>query len=987
MIDDAALTTLFDAIRKATPAAEWSTGVAMARDGKVMLESDDGDELTFRVVVGQRLRAPEVTLFPDDEDWQCDCGSRFSACCHIAAAVISLRQAGDTDALPRREAVHARLAYRFESAGDTLHFQRILVAPDRQRPFRDRISAWRDPDLTLVTATADADIERVMERWFDGGRVPNGDVQRLLQAVRGVEGVTLDGAPIAVNASPVLPRLRIQDAGRSYLAELVSDATVSRRYRNGAVIAAGELRPIDDHAGLEEWQRRELTRGRAYDDGSVSQLIELIARFEKLIPVDIRTRRLPSYSDVAPQLRVRTEAAPDGRLLAVADIVYGDPPFARVAGGRLELLGDRNEVPVRDESAERRLVQRAHAVLGLELGRETAFEGAEALAFAARLRDLEGHGAASGGVAIDGDAHTSYRLAPPLEAELAFRDTGGVAVSFSSEGRLASASAVLEAWRRGSSLVPLDDGSGWAPLPADWLRRFGPALLGLLDAKALADDGDDAPEPPASSIADLAALADALGAQLPPRFEKLRALVSEFQAVPAAPLPGGVTATLRPYQQAGHDWLAFHRDAGMGALLADDMGLGKTLQALVSARGRTLVVAPTSVLPNWRREAERFRPDLKVNVYHGPDRALDPAADLTLTTWALLRLDIEALAEIVWDTTILDESQTMKNPESQVAQAAYRLKSRFRVALTGTPLENRLEDLWSQMRYVEPGLLPGLADFRARYVEPISRGDAELAARLRARVRPFLLRRVKKDVAPDLPPRIELVDRVELGPAERDLYDAMKAATRKEVMEALAGGGGVIQALEALLRLRQAACHPGLLPGRTDVQSSAKVDQLLEMLETLVSEGHKVLVFSQWTRLLDLLEPHLGRARIGHLRLDGSTRDRQAVVDGFQADDGPPVLLLSLKAGGTGLNLTAADHVVLLDPWWNPAVEDQAADRAHRIGQDKPVMVHRMVAADTVEERILALQEQKRELARAAIGTGAAVAGGLTRDDLLGLLD
>jgi SNF2 family DNA or RNA helicase len=402
-------------------------------------------------------------------------------------------------------------------------------------------------------------------------------------------------------------------------------------------------------------------------------------------------------------------------------------------------------------------------------------------------------------------------------------------------------------------------------------------------------------------------------------------------------------------------------------------------------RGKTLVVAPTSVLLGWAKEAARFRPGLKVSVYHGPSRQLDASADLTLTTWALLRMDSELLAKVTWETIVLDEAQTIKNPESQVAKAAHRLKASFRMCLSGTPIENRLNDLWSQMAFLEPGFLGAKAAFEERYVGPISSGDALRAQELRSRIRPFLLRRMKRDVAPDLPPRTEMVERCELGPDERLLYDALRAAAQKEVQEDLAKGGSVLHALELLLRLRQAACHRGLVPGQVDAASSAKVELLMELLDELLAEGHKVLVFSQWTSLLDRVEPHLEKAKMGYLRLDGSTTDRQSVVDGFQSESGPPVLLLSLKAGGTGLTLTAADHVVLLDPWWNPAVEDQAADRAHRIGQDKPVFVHRLVAADTVEDRILALQESKRRLAEAALGQGAGGAG-LTREDLMALL-
>ena len=311
------------------------------------------------------------------------------------------------------------------------------------------------------------------------------------------------------------------------------------------------------------------------------------------------------------------------------------------------------------------------------------------------------------------------------------------------------------------------------------------------------------------------------------------------------------------------------------------------------------------------------------------------------------------------------------------------MRSRFRIALTGTPVENRLEDLWSQFRFLNHGLLGTRRDFQEQVARAIADGDPDAAARLRERLKPFVLRRLKRDVAPELPPRTEVVLHVALSDAERDVYDAVRAASQQQVIERLKTGGNMLAALEALLRMRQAACHAGLVPGQ-QAESSSKVELLVDRLEQAVADGHKALVFSQWTSLLDRVEPSLSTANINYVRLDGSTRDRGGVVDRFQAASGPPVMLISLRAGGVGLNLTAADHVFLLDPWWNPAVEDQAADRTHRIGQDKPVVVHRLVAANTVEERILELQASKRALSEAALGESAQAAG-LTREDLLGL--
>ena len=606
-------------------------------------------------------------------------------------------------------------------------------------------------------------------------------------------------------------------------------------------------------------------------------------------------------------------------------------------------------------------------------GRRTKLRGEEVAELSARLEAWDGD--------VLGDGREAFRVTGELEASIKV-DGRRLDIRFTARvgdtSREADPTRVLEAWRSDTSLVPLD-GGGWAPLPDDWLQRFGHRVSDLLAAREASG------EVARAALPELAAVCEDLGEPLPETDSALRGLAEGFDGIPPAELPDDLGGTLRSYQRVGVDWLCLLRDAGLGALLADDMGLGKTLQALCALRGRTLVVAPTSVLQNWANEIDRFRPGLRCALYHGPKRSLDPDADVTITSYAILRLDIDRLTRETWGTVILDEAQAIKNPDSQVARAAFRLGAEFRVTLSGTPLENRLDELWSQFNFLNRGLLGSRRDFEERYAKPIGEGEAETAARLRARIRPFLMRRLKHDVAPELPPRTNIVLRATLREKERDTYDAVRAATLEEVVSRLSTGSGVLAALEALLRLRQAACHPALLPGQS-AETSSKVELLMELVDEAIAEGHKMLVFSQWTSLLDLVEPHLDAAGFAFTRIDGSTRNRSAVVDGFQSVDGPPILLASLKAGGVGLNLTAADHVFILDPWWNPFAEDQAADRTHRIGQTRPVSIYRLVTADTVEERVLALQEKKREIANAALGDSAQ-ASALTRADLLALLE
>ncbi|WP_245913787.1 DEAD/DEAH box helicase [Nannocystis exedens] len=557
------------------------------------------------------------------------------------------------------------------------------------------------------------------------------------------------------------------------------------------------------------------------------------------------------------------------------------------------------------------------------------------------------------------------------EPEVTFRAPSGAGET------QVDAARVVQAWRSGQYALQADDG-GLVWLPRDWLERYGPMLEQFVAARRA--DG----KRPRWARTAAAALCEALQVPPPPELAGLAALSREemWATLPAATLPADLTATLRDYQRRGVDWLSLLRDAGIGALLADDMGLGKTLQTLAAVRGRTLVVAPTSTLHNWLAEARRFRPGLRAALYHGPKRSLEPTADVTITSYAVLRLDRDKLSRETWDTVVLDEAHAIKEPTTATASAAFGLRAGWRVALSGTPVQNRLTELWSLCHFLNPGLLGQLREFVAGYGKAVEQGRAARTAELQARLRPFVLRRRKQEVAPELPPLTEIVLRCTLDAEERRVYDGLRVAAELELPK-LQSGGGMLEALELLLRLRQAACHSALVPGQEATRSS-KIELLLAQLSEVTAAGHRALVFSQWTSLLDLVEDALTAAELEHVRLDGATEDRAGVVARFQAEDGPPVMLISLKAGGTGLNLTAADYVYLLDPWWNPSIEDQAGARAHRIGQSRPVFLHRLIAEDTVEEKILELHARKRALAQATVDEGEV--SSLGREELLELL-
>lgn len=980
----------FDIVRAEATEASWSQGAFLARDQAVLRESADAQELVLRVRAGGRMH-PTVVLYLEDEEWECDCDSAEDPCAHVAAAVIALHRAEAGKGAPPRplSEVSGALHYALSGSGDGLKLTRIVRHGDSQTPLQSslRAHAERAGGTALSPAPRDLEIEALLGSGRQGTLSP-GVLRTLLRILEGSEVLTLDGEAISSSREKVVYEAHLDDDGANFRLRVAPRPAIDRMFRGGFALCGAVLHEVaPSHLDARE-RETLLGRGLVVTPGELPALLsETLPALQERMPVHIHTRRLPQGVRTPPRLQV--ECTQHGAGLSVmAVLVYGEPgraPLARIDAGRLQ-LAEGAPVPLRDEAAEAELQAMLRREFGLVAGRRENLERSAALDFAYRAR--------ARGITLLGEAAQRFERHAPLLPECRI-EGDGFRLRFHSPGaaegkgvaahgaREADPRAVLEAHLQGAAFAPLL-GGGFAELPSDWLDRYGPVLRDLLAATGAAQPGEQI-APPASCFADLARLAAALEQAPPPGFEALRALLEKTEDLPKARLPEDLRLELRNYQQEGTARLQFLGEAGLGALLADDMGLGKTAQALCALQGRTLVVAPTSLLGGWRDEAARFRPALRVLMYHGAGRTLDAGADLTLTSYAILRRDQQALAQVEWDTVVLDEAQAVKNPESQAAQAAYTLRAQRRFALTGTPVENRLEELWSQFHFLNPGLLGGRSDFDARYAQPIAAGDEAAAAHLQGRIRPFVLRRRKAEVAPELPARSELTLHCVLSREERELYEAMHVLGKQQALRELDAGAGVPAALTALLRLRQACCHPRLLPGQS-LERSAKLDVLIDRLETAAADGHKALVFSQWTGLLDLVEPRLQAAGLGFTRLDGATRqgERDAVVARFQAQDGPPVFLISLRAGGFGLNLTAADHVFLLDPWWNPAVGDQAADRAHRIGQQRPVLVHNMVAEDTVEERILELQQQKRALADSALEAGAA---GITRGELLALLE
>jgi len=547
-------------------------------------------------------------------------------------------------------------------------------------------------------------------------------------------------------------------------------------------------------------------------------------------------------------------------------------------------------------------------------------------------------------------------------------------------------------------ITSLDDGRV-VKLPADRMRRLLAIMGDLIESAGRMTDGPLVL--PATEAATVLELEDVVST----RFESaatIKAYVGRFRDdadIPAVVLPASFKGDLRPYQKQGLDWLQHLRAHGLGGFLADDMGLGKTAQTIAHlvfehAAGRldrpALIVVPTSLITNWTAELTKFAPHLTTAVLHGLDRherrqTLD-GVHVVITTYTLIARDVAEMKALPWHVVVLDEAQAIKSPAAKATRAVCQLDSRHRLCLSGTPIENNLEELWSQFAFLMPGLLGDRQGFTKRFRTPIEKKrDDTRRVQLVRRIKPFILRRTKSEVATELPPKHTILRRITLAPDQRELYETIRVTLHERVREQVAERSlaqSRIIVLDALLKLRQVCCDPRLvkLPSARLVESSSKLEDLLEMVTEMIPEGRRILLFSQFTSMLDLIKPRMVAAGIPFVELRGDTRDRAEPVRAFQAGE-VPLFLISLKAGGRGLNLTAADTVIHYDPWWNPAVENQASDRAHRIGQTKSVFVYKLIGADTVEERILELQQRKAELANITFTEGSDLSG-LEQDDV-----
>lgn len=722
----------------------------------------------------------------------------------------------------------------------------------------------------------------------------------------------------------------------------------------------------------------------------LNKLTELESACPVSLPESLEARPVPPESGFLLRLRPVGESSLEAELL-VRPLPEAPPQHPGEGSPRLRgLRQEERVVVIRDLDSERAAALALRERLGV-MATETPgsflLEEAEAaLDFLERLDPLTGPE-----LRVEWEqqpwkvshAGTARRLKVDV---LRKRDWFGVDGGLEVDGEHVELSVLLEALRSRRRFVRLSPGR-FLRLTEELREQLTP-LSDLVHPTREGLEVSKAAAPVLDSLAKAGVEVHA-----PPDWRQIATRIRKAQQRSLVP-PATLKAELRDYQREGFLWMARLAEWGGGACLADDMGLGKTLQTLAlllhrAKAGPALVVAPTSVCFNWAAEAARFTPSLRVKSYREADRErllqTLKAGDVLLISYGLLVRDAERLGSIAFATLVVDEAQAAKNPDTARAKALRGLQAEARIALTGTPVENRLSELWSLFRIVFPGLLGSRDSFRKRFAEPIERErDAAARAALSRVLRPFLLRRTKAEVARELPPRIETVVPVVLSAEERRLYERLRLSALKRIGDQ-AEEGQRFELLAALTRLRQLACHPRLADPESTVPSS-KLERLLERVDELRAEGGRALIFSQFVRFLELAREALEARGISLQYLDGQTppADRQASVEAFQRGEGD-VFLISLKAGGTGLNLTAADHVIHLDPWWNPAVEDQATDRAHRIGQTRPVTVSRLVSQGTIEEAILSLHTEKRELASSLLSE-ADGASALTPEQLLDLL-
>lgn len=904
---------LYDEMRECSDKKTWSRGLELSRQNSIYVVGYSGQIRNF--VVREQAKAVDyaIGLNPVDLDWSCTCLEAESPCSHAVAALLAWRQEGEGRSIPNLHDAKWSLSYKMESTRGALHLKRFLVRKEESRPLEVSLASIKSLDLAgaeVSVMNADFELERLLVlETAESHRlsVAQFPVLKELEIKFKEQVVHFDSSPRGV-------RLVIRKEGGGIFIKLENEEGVF--FDNFFFLNSTFFPLVKVPFSITDEQILRIGKYLGAKE-AIEFLGQKLSRLKLVMPV---------LNEVSEPVRMPATIAlqsweEDSCLCYRFLLAYGDPVSAWLEGDELKILDKK--IPIRSRDDELKALVEFERATGRSLNRTyrtaipEAFDDAKRL-FATRY-PLLGH-------AVEDFANIKDVM-PQLICQA---DRFAISI----HGNVFSLSQI-KASRDSGGAVRLAEGS-WCQISSSWFEGEGRKILEILLM-----NGDKVTKGGILSLNKSLSFQDKASDfyQLTLDWDK------DFSLFPSP-------IELRPYQVEGAKWLSKLQNLKLGGILADEMGLGKTYQTLLSMQTPSLVVAPTSLLGNWVREAKLARPDLKVGVMHGPSRNWDIPLDIYITSYGTVRSDIDRIKKINFKTSVLDEAQNIKNPQARMSVACFEISSDSRIALSGTPFENSAVDLWSLMNYCMPGLLGNFDYFKTHFSKS---GDA---ARLKENISPFLLRRLKSDVGKDLPEKSVQIVRCTMESDQKDFYLSLLDKIRSE----LAGSEATMSILTGLLRLRQAACDPFLVDSTTSA-SSAKLEYLVASLQEIHQNGQAALIFSQWTGLLDRLESKLGAMGLNWSRLDGTTVDREGAVSEFMTAK-TNFFLISLKAGGTGLNLTRADHVFILDPWWNPAVEEQAIARTHRMGRSDKVFVHRLVCEDTVEEKIVDLQMDKTEQAR-----------------------
>jgi superfamily II DNA or RNA helicase len=940
----------------------WSSAVHASRsaDFQGWVEAE---RVLVSVRIGQEKKSVRMEFTISEFNYLSDCSCQDDPCIHLLCGIILVHSKWDlvsgegSDIAPAGNAPY--LEYHVSFQGRGLNIERMLRSGEHKTPFRESlveyvggVSSGRiQADMPMVS-TDDYILDRALGQRKEGS-VQAEHMKEAMQALSRLSHVFYEAKNTQV--------ARDHEVYEFY----------SRIDPEGVVIDPSESIPdiFSVKDGVINWRvlpdanlERLMKYGMQVSYEELSAFLEAsLPKLQKRCTVHAPSGDWPDLVDVPPRLVFQTEALDSGFVL-IPRIEYGEPPLARIGkGGSCELVG-RKTIPRRDLKAEIAISKQVQRQWRMDLGDSRVVTGEQAVQAAEMLASGE----------VYGDIHKVFlpqgSLTPMVSA-----DGGKLDLRFyasEQHDETVDFETVMESASRGASVLRLSSGS-WVRLPKDWLAEIAP-----LTEHGSGSYSRSGSRMSTSRVLQIAPFIGEKGISVVRDFLESVSRVNTEKG--ELSLPEGIL--LRAYQEEGVRWMTgLSGCENMGALLADDMGLGKTIQTLASLRFPSLVIVPTSLLPQWEDALRQWYPAQSLCVYHGTGRSWDSTSDIVLSTYGVLRNESALFSSRVFEMIVLDEIQTIKNLASAVSEAAFSLQGNFRLGLTGTPVENSVTDLWSIFNFILPGLLP--EPERLHSIIETEQG----VPLIRKMITPFILRRKKSDVLKELPEKTEIVVPCVMEEEQRSMYESFLHDARDEARKYLSQGKGYMSLFEKLLRLRQICVHPMLL-GDAGITSSVKIETSIDYLERITTSGHKVLLFSQWTSALDLIEALLASCTGAPLRIDGSTTNRAAVLSRFREDPEVSVLLLSLKAGGVGLNLVEADHVVFLDPWWNPAVEKQAEDRVHRIGQENPVFVYRMIVKDSIEEKILELHKRKSQLSEALLEGNASRDSSLSEEDLRFLL-